>query len=272
MKTKISYLKILLLGLVLIELTSCITLPPRQNVSNEYSINNISQIESLSREEYDVLRTTNGSAATSRFYLFIFPMGKHKTNIELYQNAYYDAVDNLPNADALILPRQHIKKFVLPLILINYSRREVTVSGVGISVKDKIMENLDLDVPFIIANDYHLKTTLKNKELGIPYKITSQRDFDMMFEKSTTNDENIKPTSIDFSKQYVIAVVNKGTKNNAAINANYLKVKGDEITLYSELIKGEKQTEKSQPFLILVVDKKYQGYVRVKEIKNYNGH
>jgi starvation-inducible outer membrane lipoprotein len=267
MKRRISYLKIFLLGIVLIELTSCIALPPRQNISNDYSNNNMSQIEALSREEYDVLRATNGSAATSRFYLFIFPMGKHKTNSELYQNAYYDAVDNLPNADALILPRQHIKKFVLPLILINYSRREVTVSGVGISVKDKIMENLDLDVPFMIANDYHLKTTFKNNEPGIPNKITSQRDFDMMFEKSTTNDENIKPTSIDFSKQYVIAVVNKGSKNNSVINANYLKVKGDEITLYCELIKGEKRPEKSQPFIILVIDKKYQGNVRLKEVK-----
>jgi hypothetical protein len=266
MKRKNSYLKILLLGSVIIELSSCSILPNRQNVTNEYSINNTSQIEALRREDYDVLRTTTGSAATSRFYLFIFPMGKHKTNTELYQNAYYDAVDNLPNADALILPRQHIKKFVLPLILFNYSRREVTVTGVGISVKDKIMENLDLDVPFIIANDYGVKTTYDHK-LSNP-RITTQRDFDLIFDKSTTTDENLTPTNIDFSKQYVIAIINKASKNNSVINVNYLKVQGDEITLYYNVVKGDKQTAKTHPFIILVVDKKYQGNVRLNEVKN----
>lgn len=263
------YLVMLVLSIVITALSSCsVVLPNRQNVSNEYSINNISQIEALKREDYDVLRTTTGSAATSRFYLFIFPMGKHKTNIELYQNAYYDAVNNLPNADALILPRQQIKKFVIPLILLNYSRREVTVSGVGISVKDKILENLDLDVPFIIAKGYSVKTTLKGKKLDFPNKITSQRDFDSIFEKSTTMDENSDPTSIDFSKQYVIAIANKASRNNSVINANYLKVQGDEITLYSKLVKGEKQAEKSHAFIILIVDKKYQGIVKINMAKN----
>jgi hypothetical protein len=263
---KSSSLRILLLSIAVIELSSCSVLPNRQNVTNEYSINNISQIEALTREDYDVLRTTSGSAATSRFYLFIFPMGKHKTNTELYQNAYYDAVDNLPNADALILPRQHIKKFVLPLILLNYSRREVTVTGVGISVKNKIMENLDLDVPFIVARDYSVKTTFDHK-LSSP-KITTQHDFDLIFDKSTTIDENLTPTNIDFSKQYVITIINKASKNNSVINVNYLKVQGDEITLYYNEVKGDKQTDKTHPFIILVVDKKYQGNVRLNEVKN----
>jgi hypothetical protein len=262
-----SYLKILLLGSAIIELSSCSILPGRQNVTNEYSINNITQIESLRREDYEVLRTTTGSAATSRFYLFIFPMGKHKTNSELYQNAYYDAVDNLPNADALILPRQHIKKFVLPLIILNYSRREVIVSGVGISVKNKIMENLDVDVPFILAKDYSVKTTSKNIKLSNP-KITTQLDFDSIFEKSPAMDKNLNPTSIDFSKQYVIAIVNKATKNNSLIIADYLKVQGDAITLYYKIVNGEKQADKRQPFIILVVDKKYQGNIRINEVKN----
>jgi hypothetical protein len=268
MNRKNIYLLMLLLSVVIIALSSCsVALPHRQNITNEYSINNISQIEALRREDYDVLRTTSGSAATSRFYLFIFPMGKHKTNTELYQNAYYDAVDNLPNADALILPRQHIKKFVLPLILLNYSRREVIVSGVGISVKNKIMENLDVDVPFIVAKDYCVKATPANIKLGNP-KITTQHDFDLIFEKSTAMDENLKPTSIDFSKQYVIAIINKATKINSVINVNYLKVQGDEITLYYKTVKGQKQTEKTQPFIILVIDKKYQGNIRLNEAKN----
>jgi hypothetical protein len=267
MKRKNYFFKILFLCSAIIELSSCsVTLPHRQNLSNEISITNITQIEALKREDYNVLRTTSGSASTSRFYVLFFPIGKHKTNTELYENAYYDAVDNLPNADALILPRQKIKKFIIPLILLNYSKREVTVSGVGISVKDKIMENLDSDVPFIIAKNYSLKTNLNIKQLNCP-KITTQFEFERIFEKSTTMDETGKPTSIDFSKQYVIAIVSKATKNNTVIYANNLKVRSDEITLYYSIEEGEKQTSKMQPFVILVVDKKYQGNLRTNEVK-----
>lgn len=146
MNKKINLKTLLFLSLIMIELSSCgITIPllssSSQNQSNELSLSNTSQIEALKREDYNVLKTTTGNAATSRFYLLFFPIGKHKTNTELYDNAYYNAVDNLSNADALIMARQQIKRFTIPLLLINYSRREVTVTGVGISVKDKVMEN-----------------------------------------------------------------------------------------------------------------------------------
>lgn len=142
---KTNFKNLLILSLVVIVLSSCsVSLPifsrTNQNQSNEFSVNNASQIEALKREDYKVLQTTTGSASTSRFYLLLFPIGKHKTNSELYQSAYYDAVDHLTNADALILPRQQIKKFTVPLLLVNYNRREVTVTGVGISVKDKVQE------------------------------------------------------------------------------------------------------------------------------------
>jgi len=136
---------LLLLSASILVFSSCsVTLPffsrTNQNQSNEFSISNSSQIEALHSNDYDVLQTTTGSASTSRFYFLFFPIGKHKSNSELFENAYYEAVDNLPNADALILPRQRIKKFTVPLLLVNYNRREVTVTGVGISVKDKVQE------------------------------------------------------------------------------------------------------------------------------------
>ncbi|MFA6127726.1 MAG: DUF6567 family protein [Bacteroidales bacterium] len=142
---KTIFQNLLILSLVIIVLSSCsVSLPifsrTNQNQSNEFSINNAAQIEALQSKDYNVLQTTTGSASTSRFYLLFFPIGKHKTNTELYESAYYNAVDNLPNADALILPRQQIKKFTVPLLLVNYNKREVTVTGVGISVKDKVQE------------------------------------------------------------------------------------------------------------------------------------
>ena len=100
--------------------------------------NDNAQIEALKREDYKVLKRTTGKASTTRCYILFFPIGKHKSNDELYDNAYYSAVENLDDADALILPHQKTKKLTIPLILFNYNRRTTTVTGVGISVKDKI--------------------------------------------------------------------------------------------------------------------------------------
>ncbi|MCC6725032.1 MAG: hypothetical protein IT258_11015 [Saprospiraceae bacterium] len=110
----------------------------RANQSTEVSINNAAaEVEPLAREDYDVLKPTTGKANSSQFYLLFIPIGKHKTNEELYENAYYDAVDNLSGADGIILPRQKVKKFFVPLLIVNYYRRVVEVTGLGISVKGK---------------------------------------------------------------------------------------------------------------------------------------
>jgi|GEM_PF-3791804 len=136
--------KFYLLGLVVMFiLSSCaVTLPrPSKTTIGEIGTNDIGQIESLKRGEYSVLKTTTGKASTTRCYILFIPIGKHKTNSELFDNAYYAAVENLPNADALILPRQKTKKLTIPLLLFNYNRRTTTVTGLGISVKDKILGN-----------------------------------------------------------------------------------------------------------------------------------
>jgi hypothetical protein len=122
-------------------LTSCaMTLPSvrKTNQSTEVSISNAqSQVEPLARDEYEVLGTTSGKAKSTQFYILFFPIGKHKTATELYENAYFEAVENLPNADGILLPRQKSKRLFIPLLLVNYSRREIEVSGVGISIKGK---------------------------------------------------------------------------------------------------------------------------------------
>lgn len=171
MKTLKNSIIFIILSTALLVLSSCnVSLPTlsRMNQSNEISINNISQIEALKREDYNLLRTTKGSASTSRYYILFSPIGKYKTNNELYENAYYDAVENLPNVDAPILPKQQIKKFTIPLILFNYSQRKIIVSGVGISIKGKVMENIDSQLPFTIAQNYTNKKNFCFKQPSNP--------------------------------------------------------------------------------------------------------
>lgn len=120
-------------------LTACsLSLPSfrRSSQATEVSINNAtSQVEPLKRSEYETLKTTKGHASSSTFYLLFFPIGRHKTNAELYDNAYYEAVENAGNADGLLLPRQRHRKLFIPLLIVNYSRRDVSVSGLAIKIK-----------------------------------------------------------------------------------------------------------------------------------------
>lgn len=130
-----------MVGMIIVSLSSCsVTLPSfrKTNFNTDISINNTAlQIEELKREDYEVITTTTGSASTSKIYFLFFPIGNHKSNSELYDNAYYNAIEKIPEADGLILPRQKNRKLIIPLILINYYRRDIVVSGVAISVKGK---------------------------------------------------------------------------------------------------------------------------------------
>ncbi len=224
--------------------------------------NNTAQIEALTKEDYTVLRTTTGKASTVRCYILFIPIGKHKSNTELFDNAYYEAVDNLPNADALILPRQEVKKLTIPLIIFNYNKRTTTVTGVGISVNDKVLENTDSEIPFSVADNYSLKEDANIKQLR-DHKITSQKEFDKYFEVAATS-KNEEETSIDFSKQYAIVVVGKATKKSSVYDVNYLRIKGSQIELSYNIEEGEKQKNTQQPVLIILVDKKYQGDITSK--------
>lgn len=95
-----------------------------------------SSVEPLKRSEYNVLDNTTGYANSKQLYLLFFPIGKSKTTQELESNAYYDAVDNCKGADALILPKTEYKRFSIPLILLNYTSRKITVKGRGIQLKE----------------------------------------------------------------------------------------------------------------------------------------
>lgn len=255
MKKSISKVSSMILVVAL--LSSCALSFPRyaQQQTGGTINNNSAQIEALTRDDYKVLRTTRGQASTTRFYFLFIPIGKHKSNDELFENAYYDAVDKLPYADALILPRQKIKKFTIPLLLFNFNKRTTTVSGLGVSVNDKLVEKRDSEVPYRIADNFSLKPTANVKEFK-GTKISSQKEFDQYFEKSTVDEADI-----DFSTHFAIAIVGKESKKIRTIDMNYLKFRGSNIELSYDSEMGDKRENKDQSILILVVDKKYQGEI-----------
>jgi len=70
-----------------------------------------------------------------------------------------------------------------------------------------------------------------------------------------------KPTTVDFSKQYVIAIIKPVTNKAVDLSVQSLTKTGDDIILRYAQAEGEKQSFTTRPFLLLVVDNAYSGNV-----------
>jgi len=123
-------------------------------------------------------------------------------------------------------------------------------------------------VPYSVAKNYFVKNTVKEGGLENA-KIETKENFDKIFGTATRMGQEGKPTEIDFSKQYVIAVVRDETDSMAEIIPVSLQ-KGDknQIFLIYRISKGAKRSFKIRPAIILVVDKTNDGTVIVKERLN----
>lgn len=132
-----NFRKIVFAFSVLLFLTSCsnvglLTRTIQENKQSNSFLND--NFEPLKRNDYKLLSTTTGYAQTRQFYILFIPIGKSKTNQELESNAYNQAVENCSGADAIILPRTKYKRFSIPLLLVNYSSRSVTINGRGVNI------------------------------------------------------------------------------------------------------------------------------------------
>lgn len=118
----------------------------------------------------------------------------------------------------------------------------------------------EVAIPYKVTKGYFVKNTFKKDHLAEP-KITNQKQFDAIFGTATFMGENGKPTTINFKKQYVIAVIIKETDLNTTLTPISLKKKSGNIVFEYTIVTGEKQTATVRPLLMIVVDKKYKGKI-----------
>lgn len=119
------------------------------------------------------------------------------------------------------------------------------------------------DIPFIVAKNYFAKNIVPQGSLENP-KLETKENFDSLFGAATTMSG--KPTEIDFSKQYVVAIIGDETDVATEISPISLqKNDKNEIRLTYRINKGNKQSFKIRPLLIVIVDKTHEGTVTVKE-------
>lgn len=119
------------------------------------------------------------------------------------------------------------------------------------------------EIPFETAKNYFVLNTIEKLENP---KITDQESFENIFGMGTTMGEEGKKTNIDFSKEFVIGVVLPETQQQIKLHPKKLTQndQGDLTFIYSKE-KGEDLQHTIKPILMVVVDKKYEGNVEVKE-------
>ncbi len=111
------------------------------------------------------------------------------------------------------------------------------------------------EVAFKVAKNYFFK----NDQVIPEYpKIVSEEEFNKLFGMATTMGEDGKPTAIDFTKQFVLAIVLPVTDFATEINPVKVEEKGDSILYTYEIKAGEKQSFSIQPVSIIVLDRKYE--------------
>lgn len=125
---------------------------------------------------------------------------------------------------------------------------------------------LNEKIPYKEAKNYFVKNNFEGA-LDNP-QFDSQQDFDKVFGTATIMGENGKPAPIDFSKEFAVAQIEDPSSQSVELkpvsvskNANILEIK------YRKIIRDINPTYKSQPVMILIIDRKYEGDVNLVEVE-----
>lgn len=119
-------------------------------------------------------------------------------------------------------------------------------------------------IPFTIAKNYFIKNNVKI--IDNP-KIENTKKFNEIFGKVFTSAPDGKPTVIDFSKNYVIAVAKPVTNlKTEMVPLTLKKNKKEELVLTYKHITTEKQTFTTRSSFAIIVDKMHQGTIVLKEV------
>ena len=125
------------------------------------------------------------------------------------------------------------------------------------------------EVTFEVAKNYFFKN---GQEIPASPKVTTAEEFGKLFGMATTMVNDGKPTEIDFTKQFVLAIVLPVTNLATEINPTRLEVKGDKLFYFYDAKVGEAQTYSTQPISLIILDKKFADKTIVmvnEQVKDY---
>jgi hypothetical protein len=110
-------------------------------------------------------------------------------------------------------------------------------------------------IPFEVAHNYFVR----NDVSSVPVKISTQEMFERYFGMAAFMGKNGEPTPIDFSKQFVIALVLPETAHSTEISVEGLTQEGDCLVLTYQVSAAEKENTWTQvPSLLIIVNCAYE--------------
>lgn len=120
------------------------------------------------------------------------------------------------------------------------------------------------NIPYTVAEGYFQNNNVKQLPVA---PITSQEEFDTMFGCAAVMGENGRPTPIDFSKSYVIAVSKPETEYPTELIPTSLKkdAQGNIVFTYRVVKDSQKRSYKMIPCTIIIVDNAHSGKIILNE-------
>ena len=110
-------------------------------------------------------------------------------------------------------------------------------------------------VPFSVARNYFVRS---DADVTENVKITDQATFEGVFGMAAFMGKDGQPTSIDWDKEFVIAVVKPVTDVETVLEPLSLIKKGKSLVLNYSLKSGPSMSYTIRPFFIIVVDKQWE--------------
>lgn len=116
-------------------------------------------------------------------------------------------------------------------------------------------------IPFTVANNYF---AIVDVDSISHYKITSEEEFNKLFNMAAHMGKDGTPTPIDFSKQYAIAVVLPTSNHQTDITDINISPKTDGTACFNYSIKTDsaEMSYSIRPMALVIIDKKYDIPIR----------
>lgn len=133
----------------------------------------------------------------------------------------------------------------------------------GISFTNAQSKDNTPQVPYQLAKRYFIKNTYPDKEFHI-LKITNEQELNQTFGVAAVMGIDGQPTNIDFSKSYVVALINSTNNRTKEIKINSIEQNNTQLNISYTLI--ESPEDRGANFRIcelVILDKKYEGYIIV---------
>jgi len=137
-------------------------------------------------------------------------------------------------------------------------------NGGAKTLSDMAKKNTD-KVPYTLAKNYFVRKDFDADKFLTP-KITTAEEFEKIFGMATVMGNEGKPTPVDFTKQYALAVILPVAERSVKLKVDKLQQTKDQLILRYKEEDETASTMKSQPFLLLFVDKKYDKDPAVQQV------